>query len=149
MTFKNEYIPPVEQETSEFFKKARETLRTGFSKFDRWTIDREREMVMTHMGSGRELEDANHDLWGFIDCRGYYVFSTDLLSRAEVSPEKVAITYELKGFWQGARYAAPTAQTLANIRESLCEYGKWDMFNPEAFGSCQLTLIDAATGKEI
>jgi len=29
MAFKNEYVPPLEQETSEFLKRAREILRTG------------------------------------------------------------------------------------------------------------------------
>jgi hypothetical protein len=40
MAFKNEYVPPLEQESSGFLKKARETLRTGYSKYDAWTVDR-------------------------------------------------------------------------------------------------------------
>lgn len=50
MAFKNEYVPPLEQETSEFLKKARETLRTGYSKYDTWTVDRERDMVLFRRG---------------------------------------------------------------------------------------------------
>jgi hypothetical protein len=101
MTFKNEYVPPLEQETSEFFKTARQTLRTGYTNYDRWTVDREREMVLIHEGSGREIESANHDLWAYIDHKGHYVFSTERLSQARVSPEEVAITYRLNGFWGG------------------------------------------------
>jgi len=52
MAFKNEYVPPLEQETSEFLKKARETLRTGYSKYDAWTVDRERDMVLFRRGGG-------------------------------------------------------------------------------------------------
>ena len=52
MAFKNEYIPPLEQETSEFLKRARETLRTGYSKYDAWTVDREHDMVLQYVGGG-------------------------------------------------------------------------------------------------
>ena len=52
MAFKNEYVPPLEQETSEFLKKARETLRTGYSKYDAWTVDREKDMVLLFVGGG-------------------------------------------------------------------------------------------------
>ncbi len=36
MTFKNEYVLPLEQETSEFLKKALEALRMEFSKIGKW-----------------------------------------------------------------------------------------------------------------
>lgn len=52
MVFNNEYVLPPEQETSGFLKKAREILRTGYSKYDAWTVDREREMVLLHRGGG-------------------------------------------------------------------------------------------------
>lgn len=52
MTFKNEFVPPLEQETSEFLKKAREILRTGHTNYDQWTVDREREMVLFRRGGG-------------------------------------------------------------------------------------------------
>ena len=59
MVFKNEYVPPLEQETSEFLKNAREMLRTGYSKYDAWTVDREKDMVLLYVGGGRDLESAN------------------------------------------------------------------------------------------
>lgn len=77
MAFKNEYVPPLEQETSEFFRRAQKTLNVMAERRSKWTVDREREMALVHEGRGREIEDANHDLWGFIDRKGYYVFSTD------------------------------------------------------------------------
>jgi hypothetical protein len=149
MAFKNEYVPPLEQETSEFFKKARETLRTGYTNYDRWTVDREREMVLIHEGSGREIESANHDLWAYVDHKGHYVFSTERLSQARVSPEEVAITYRLNGFWGGERYSTPDPASLAWIKEAMREYGRWHLFDPEAFKRSQLALIDGRTGKEI
>lgn len=53
MVFNNEYVLPPEQETSGFLKKAREILRTGYSKYDAWTVDREREMVLLHRGGAQ------------------------------------------------------------------------------------------------
>ena len=150
MTFKNEYIPPIEQETSGFLKTARETLRTGYSKFDSWAVDRDREMVLIRMGGGRrEIGDYNSDLWGWIDHGGYYVFSMEQVSRVEVSPQEVAITYRLKDFWQGERYSVPSTETIACIKEALHTDGTSYLFNPEAFKRCLLTLIDSATGQEI
>ncbi len=149
MAFKNEHVPPLEQEASEFFKKARATLRTGYTNYDRWTVDREREMVLSHLGSGRELESANEDSWTFIDGKGMYRFDTKRLRKDEVSPEELAITYELTGFWAGAGRLTPDAASLRCIKEALREYSRWHLFNPEALKRCQLTLIDGRTGEEI
>lgn len=67
MTFKNEFVPPLEQETSEFFKKAREILRTGHTNYDQWTVDREREMVLFRRGGGiarrLRMKTTGHFLW--------------------------------------------------------------------------------------
>lgn len=149
MAFKNEYVPPLEQETSEFLKKAREILHTGYSKYDAWTVDRERDMVLFHQGSGRELESANEDFWLFIDHQGVCEFDTKRLLKNEISPEEIATTYELKRYWGGEGRLIPDAATLANIKEALREHGKWHLFNPEAYMHYQLTLTDATTGKEI
>lgn len=49
MAFKNEYVLPLDQEeASEFWNKARITLRKGYSKYDMWTVDRERDMVLVY-----------------------------------------------------------------------------------------------------
>lgn len=86
MAFKNEYIPQLEQETSTFLKMAREILHTGYSTYDAWTVDRERDMVLQYVGGGRELESANLGMWKFIDSNGYYSFTTEQLERHELSP---------------------------------------------------------------
>ena len=112
MAFKNEYVPPLEQEISSFFSRAQKILNVMAEKRSKWTVDREREMLLVLKGSGREIEDANHDLWGFIDRKGYYVFSTDRLSKTEVSLEEIAITYKIRGFWQGAQYSSPDTKTI-------------------------------------
>lgn len=147
MAFKNEYVPSLDQETSEFFRRAQKTLNVMAERRNKWTVDREREMVLVHEGSGREIEDANHDLWGFIDRKGYYVFGTDRLSKTEISPEEIAITYKMRGFWQGERYSSPDAETIACIKEALCERKDWGVISD--YKRCQLTLIDGTVGKEI
>jgi len=147
MTFKNEYVPPLEQETSEFFKQAQKSLNVMAEVRSKWTVDRKREMVLLNKPIRRELESANSDLWGFIDTRGYYVFSTERLSKTEVSPEELAITYRLEGFWEGDRYSTPDATSLACIKEALQEYKDWGVISD--YRRCQLTLVDGRTGKEI
>ena len=146
MTFKNEYVPPLEQETSEFFSRAQKILSVMAEKRSKWTLDREREMVLVLKGSGHEIENAHRDLWGFIDRKGYYVFGTDRLSKTEVSPEEIAITYKMRGFWQGQRYSSPDTETIACIKEALCERKDWGLLSD--YKRCQLTLIDS-NGKEI
>ena len=46
MAFKNEYVPPLEQETSEFFRKAQRALDVMSERRSKWTVDREQEMVL-------------------------------------------------------------------------------------------------------
>ncbi len=147
MTFKNEYVPPLEQETSEFFKKAQKTLNVMAEMRSKWTVDREREMVLVYEGSGREIESANHGLWSYIDHKGYCVFSTERLSKMEVSSEELAITYRLNGFWEGDRYSTPDAASLTCIKDALREYKDWGVISD--YKRCQLTLVDGRTGKEI
>lgn len=40
-------------------------------------------------------------------------------------------------------------ETLAHIKEALREHSKWQLFNPEAFKSSEINLIDGRTGKEV
>lgn len=149
MAFKNEFVPPLEQETSEFLKKAREILRTGHTNYDRWAVDREREMALKHEGTGRDVETAGHDVWAYLDRQGHYVFSTEKLAKVEISPEEVSITYRLNDFWTGDKYSTPNTSSLECIKEALREYGRWHLFNPEAFKHCHIKLVNGKTGKEI
>ena len=148
MVFKNEYIPPMNEEASEFFRKARETLRTGFSKYDAWTVDRERDMALVHRGGGHSPESKDEDYWSFVDRKGYYLCDTTLLSKTQSSPEEIAITQSIS-FQSGGNLSDPDAETVTCIKDALRERGRWHLLNPEAYKRCQLTLIDANTGKEI
>lgn len=147
MAFKNEYIPPLEQETSEFLKNARETMRAGYYERDKWTVDREREMVLKFVSSGHEMESAHQGIWRFMDRKGYYAFTTEELKKQEISPDEIAITYELGLFTGSSPYVLPDAETIACIKEALSEYKDWGVISD--YKRCQLTLIDARTGKEI
>ena len=147
MAFKNEYVPPLAQETSEFLMQARDVLRKGHSRYDRWTADRERDMVLVHKGSGHEIEDANDTLWGFIDRKGMYLFSTETLS-SQRSTEERHLTYKLSHFVNGNDYSAPDRETISCIKDALQEYSRAYLFDLEHYKRCQLRLIDAA-GREI
>jgi hypothetical protein len=147
MAFKNEYVLPLEQETSEFFKKAQKTLNVMAERRSKWAVDREREMALAHLGSGRELESADQDFWAFVDQRGVYEFDTRRLHKQEVSTEEIAITYELKRFWAGAGRSVPGATSLAFIKEALREYKDWGVISD--YKRCQLILIDGRNGREI
>jgi len=147
MAFKNEYVLPLEEETSEFLISAQKVLNVMAERRSKWTVDRERDMLLYHEGRGREIEDAKHDLWSFIDRNGYYMFSTDCLTQSEASPEEIAIAYKLKNFWKGERYATPNSKTLISIKEALREYKDWGVISD--YKRCQLTLIDVNSGKDI
>lgn len=148
MAFKNEYVLPLEQETSEFFRKARETLRTGYSKFDTWTVDRERGMVLFRRGGGHSMESKDEDYWSFIDGKGYYLCDTTLLSKTVSLPDEIETTRSI-GFQRGEKISDPNAETVAHIKEALREHQRAHLFNLEAYQRSRLTLIDAVTGKEI
>jgi hypothetical protein len=145
MTFKNEYVPPLDQETSEFFRNARETLRTGFSKFDKWTVDRGRDMVLYRRAGGGP-EHPKADYWSFINAEGEHQFQTDQLEKSSVSPDEIAITLSLARHGDGARF---TDELLFSIKEALSENKRWHLFDPEAFKQCRLKLILRSTGQEI
>jgi hypothetical protein len=146
MAFKNEYVPPLEQETSEFLKKAREILHTGYSKYDKWTVDRERDMVLLSRGGGHSIEDHNKEIWSFLDQKGKYFICTERLSQTEISPEEIAITRSFS-YMTGGDDIAPDAGTIACVKEALREYKDWGVVSD--YQRCQLTLIDARTGREI
>jgi hypothetical protein len=177
MPFKNQYTPALDQPLgSELLTKARKVFGLGYSRFDGWTVDYEREMVLVHRGGGREMESANETYWGFMDRKGHYDFTTEELSRFALQPGKaghdkertqqdfwdfargnlqdlnqvqVAITYKLLHFWGGDGRSVPDAESLSFIKEALGERGRWLLFDLEAFGGCQLTLLDGRFGNEL
>jgi hypothetical protein len=148
MTFKNEYIPPIEQETSEFAKEARKAFNKGHSKYDQWAIDRERQVALIHKGGGRkDPGDPDGELWALFDQDGYFVFSMDRVTYEKQDSDSVRIVYRLLGFWAGDKYAKPSERTLQHIRDALSEHSKSYMFEMYAYKNCDLTLLNGMKGE--
>jgi hypothetical protein len=140
MAFKNEYIPPIEQETSEFLKQARQTLKTGYSKFDNWTVDRQNNRVLNWSHSGRDFESRNDEGWDYIDSTGRYSFGTRLDSKEVLSPQEIAMTRTIYIVWQGSHTAGmPSKETWSHIKQAL-ETTK-DSGVRSNYSTCKLTLI--------
>ncbi len=140
MAFKNEYIPPIEQETSEFFKKARETLKTGYSRLDNWTVDRENNRVLNWSAGGREYETRNDEGWTYIDSTGRYSFWTRKDFVEALPQQVVSITRTIITVWQDSYLAGmPSKETWGHIKEAL-ETTK-DSGVRSNYSDCKLTLI--------
>jgi hypothetical protein len=107
----------------------------------KWTVDRERDMVLFRSGGGHSLESAGEDYWGFLDRNRKYSFTTWLLSKSEISSEEIAITRQI-----GFESSQPDAETISCIREALLEHKDWGVISD--YEHAQLTLIDC-DGKEI
>ncbi|MEW5756027.1 MAG: hypothetical protein AB1810_06955 [Pseudomonadota bacterium] len=142
MTFKNEYIPPLEQETSEFLKNARQILRTGHKKDDAWTVDRENNRVLICSGRGRE-ESYDEEYWQYLDESGRYSFTTEKVHRSLVSegpPKTVAVTRDILHFRGGEAFKGlPDAETMQHIKEAFHVYGAYCMASRNEV--CQHTLL--------
>ena len=145
MAFKNEYVPPLEQETSEFFSRAQKILNVMAERRSKWTVDRERDMALVRQGKGHSLDSANEDYWGFIDRKGVYSFTTWILSQSEISSEEIAITRQI-GFKSGEGLSKPDTETITYIKEALREHKDYGVISD--YLRCQLTLIDG-NGQEI
>ena len=135
MAFKNEYVPPLEQETSEFLKKTREILRTGYSKYDAWTVDRENNRVLFYSGCGHEIDDNDQEYWEFLDGNDFYSFITKKVHHSLVSegpPKKIAITRDILFFRDGKLYKGlPNDQTIQLIKEAFWVYGRSGVVSQE------------------
>ncbi|MEW5756029.1 MAG: hypothetical protein AB1810_06965 [Pseudomonadota bacterium] len=144
MTFKNEYIPPLEQETSEFLKKARQILRPGNKKLDSWTVDRENSRVLTCSGRGRE-EGYGEEYWQYLDESGRYSFTTKKVHHSLISegpPRKVAITRDILSFRGGEAFKGlPDAETMQRIKEAFQVYGRNGIVSQEKNVVCLHTLL--------
>ena len=146
MAFKNEHVLPLEQETSEFFRKAQKTLHVMHEIRSQWTIDRERDMALVHRGGGHSMEDYNRENWSFLDRKGLYYIHTERLSQSVISPEEIAITRSIY-FMIGGSDIVPDAETITCIKEALHEFKDYGVISD--YKRCRLTLIDARTKKEI
>ncbi len=146
MAFKNEYVLPLEQETSEFFKQAQKTLKHASAELrSKWTVDRERDMVLFREGGGHSMDDYDREIWSFLDRNGVYSFGTTLLSQSEISSEEIALTRQI-GFKSREGLSKPDTETIACIKEALREHKDYGVISD--YKRCQLILIDS-NGKEI
>lgn len=146
MTFKNEYVPPLEEETSAFLKVAREVLNTGHNKYDEWTVDRARKIALFRTGSGRE-DAKGQEYWIFLVSSEKYRITTNLVSKENVSSSQISMTMSFS-FAQGNSYGAPNDETVKLLKEALEEHGRWHLFNPKAYDQVDLVLLNARTGNE-
>lgn len=146
MAFVNEYVPPIEQETSEFLRWARTKLKTGYSRWDLWTVDRDNDMVLCWRGGGHGQETHNIDYWSFIDREGEYSATTQLLSEVEISVDEIALTLSIL-FQTGKGLRDPGPMTIKCVKEAFREYK--DLGAASRYTNCRLTMIDSATGEEI
>ena len=145
MAFKNEYVPPLEQETSEFFSRAQKTLNVTAERRSKWTVDRERDMALVRVGGGHSSDDFDRENWGFLDRKGEYSINTSLLSKTEITSEEIAITRSFS-YVLGPGRVAPDRETISCIKEALREHKDWGVISD--YTRCQLTLVDS-NGKEI
>lgn len=127
MAFKNEYVPPLEQETSEFFRRARETLRTGHKRDDDWTVDRENNRVLFRSGSGHEIDNYEEEYWRFLDGEDRYSFTTKTINRKVVDagpPRKIALTRDILLFLGHPPFKGlPDDLVIQEIKSAFREYG--------------------------
>lgn len=143
MAFKNEYVPPLEQEASEFFKKAREILRKGYLKNDAWTVDRENDRVLCRTGRGHEIDDRDEEYWSYLDKNDRYAFTTRSVTYSRVSegpPERTAMTRDVLYFMSGEPHKGlPDVQVIQRIKEAFETYGAYGMASQDE--ECQHTLL--------
>lgn len=147
MSFYNEYVPTPSEEKANFFLKAIKILRLENSVQSIWTVDRENNMVLYRSGTARDPSPIQEDFWTFIDTNGIYEFDTDRLLLEKITPDELAITYRLKRFWSGDGRSTPNNDSLICIKAALKEHKDWGVLSN--YRSCQLTLINGTTDKEI
>ncbi len=129
---------------NEFVLDAREKLRTGYSIWDLWTIDHEREMVLVHLGwPRRDPEDEpNACSWNFIDRTGHYRLSTTQASYSEISPGELSVTYWIHSFCRENERSIEEHTSLDCAKEAIDEYHRYSLFNFDAYPKRQITFID-------
>lgn len=122
-------------------------MRTGYRKYDMWTVDRERDMVLFRRGGGHSMEAKDEDDCSFITVHGQYCCYTDRLAQSEARPEIAAVTRRIS--FRGDPGNAPDAATLIYIKNALQGNSRRYLFNLKHYQRCQLTLIDVRTSEAI
>lgn len=131
-----------------FVKSVRDLLGKGYSVWDRWTIDHEREAVLVYVYEA-DPETPNDIGWEFIDAKGRYRISTTELSRVELAPQELAATFRINHCRAGHGRSAPDRESLVLFKEALDEYHRYSLFNFDAYPRRQIKLLDSGNGAEI
>lgn len=131
MAFENEYISPLELEDADFFKRARETLRTGHHRTDAWTVDRTNNRVLFRTGCGHDIDTHSEEYWEYLDGDLRYSFTTQKLQRCVVSqgpPKVVTMTRDIVHFWGGKSYSGlPSMEIAQRIKAAFDVHGAYCM----------------------
>ena len=139
MAFKNEYIPPIEQETSELFMQARQIFNKS-STLESWTVDRENNRVLNWSHSGHDFESRNDEVWDYIDSTGRYSFGTRLDFHKVLSSQEISMIRTIYLVWEGSHIAGmPSKGTWLHIKEAL--EARKDFGVQSKYSTCKLTLI--------
>ena len=122
MTFENERVPRIEDETSDYFRLARAKLRAGFVPSDQWTVDRSRNLALRRTGAGHDIESRDEEYWTFLDGARAHHFATTLLASRETPDGSVHLERSIQ-FLLAPGEAPPGDSTLRQIKEALMAYG--------------------------
>jgi hypothetical protein len=104
-------------------------------------------MVLFHRGGGHSTEAAQEDYWTFVTAGEVIFADIDLLISRTTVDRAINMTRSIS--FQGDPQSAPSAETVACIKEALCERGRRHMFDLEAYARCDFKPIDARTHQEL
>lgn len=140
MTFKNEHVPKREDETSTVLQTIRTRLRLGFLSTDKWTVDRERELVLVRTGRGNDIESKHDEYWSYFEFGNHYRLHTELLDSYEISKTIICMKRRM-AFGAGDGFAGePDNATLLRIKEALTVYKDYGVIS--AYESAEIVLVN-------
>ena len=137
MAFQNEYVPKLEAQTSEFLRTARTELRLGFVASDKWTVDRDRELVLVRTGRGSDIDSQNEEYFTFLWGRRKYRFHTTVLETRPLTPQHLHIARSIR-FVVSPDLAGPTPEVIDLVKEALTVYKDFGVISQ--YQSCDLVL---------
>ncbi len=140
MTLRNEFVPTLEEERSEFFRIARAKFCLGFVPSDKWTVDRSKDRVLLLAGRGHDIDSKDEEYWRYLDETGEYRFMTKLLESWEISKTRVHLKRSIR-FNGGFELADPTDIIIQRIQDALTVCKDYGVIS--RYESCDLELISA------
>ncbi len=140
MKFHNEYVPKIEDETSDVLKAVCKKLHMGLDSTDKWTVESNREMVLIKTGRGHDIDSQNEEYWSFFEGTSEYRFMTKLLQRREISSKHVYLERSIR-FMMGFDFSEPNDAVLKRIKDALIAHKDFGVIS--RFDTCELVLVDA------